>query len=97
MIRFVVAPDRSVVADLTSRLPGRGIWLSVGADVLQAARADADPRQILTKALSDPASMRTLVNQFGKDPEMLAALRRSVWDIATEGATKGGEIGRAHV
>lgn len=58
----------------------------------KAARADADPRQTLTKALSDPAAMRTLVNAMGKDPEMLAALRRSVWDIATEGAQSGGAL-----
>jgi len=58
----------------------------------KAARADADPRQTLTKALSDPAAMRTLVNEMGKDPEMLAALRRSVWDVATEGATSGGAL-----
>jgi hypothetical protein len=58
----------------------------------KAARADADPRQTLTKALSDPAAMRTLVNAMDKDPEMLAALRRSVWDIATEGAQSGGAL-----
>ena len=58
----------------------------------KAARADADPRQTLTKALSDPAAMRTLVNEMGKDPEMLAALRRSVWDVATEGAKSGGAL-----
>jgi hypothetical protein len=58
----------------------------------KAARADADPRQTLTKALSDPATMRTLVNEMGKDPEMLAALRRSVWDVATEGAKSGGAL-----
>ena len=58
----------------------------------KAARADADPRQTLTKALTDPAMMRTLVNGMGKDPEMLAALRRSVWDVATEGAQSGGAL-----
>lgn len=58
----------------------------------KAARADADPRQTLTKALTDPAAMRTLVNELGKDPEMLAALRRSVWDVATEGAKSGGAL-----
>lgn len=58
----------------------------------KAARTDADPRQTLTKALTDPAMMRTLVNGMGKDPEMLAALRRSVWDVATEGAQSGGAL-----
>lgn len=34
MIRFVVGPDRQIVPDLAARLPGRGIWLSASADVL---------------------------------------------------------------
>ena len=37
MIRFVVGPDRTVVPDLAARLPGRGLWLSARADVLEAA------------------------------------------------------------
>ena len=39
MLRFVVAPDRQLVADLAARLPGRGLWLSAKADVIEAARA----------------------------------------------------------
>jgi predicted RNA-binding protein YlxR (DUF448 family) len=39
MIRFVVGPDRHVVPDLAGRLPGRGMWLSARADVLDTARA----------------------------------------------------------
>lgn len=58
----------------------------------RASRTDADPRQTLVSAISDPATMRKLVNEMGKDPEMLAALRRSVWDIATEGAQSGGAL-----
>lgn len=38
MIRFVVAPDKTVVPDLDARLPGRGIWLSARRDVLETAR-----------------------------------------------------------
>jgi uncharacterized protein len=38
MIRFVVAPDRTLVPDLAARLPGRGIWLSASRDVLETAR-----------------------------------------------------------
>lgn len=58
----------------------------------RAARTDADPRQILNSALRDPATMRVLVNQLGKDPEQLGALRRAVFDVATEGARGGGAI-----
>jgi predicted RNA-binding protein YlxR (DUF448 family) len=42
MIRFVLSPERSVVPDLAERLPGRGMWLSAKADVIeQAARRGA--------------------------------------------------------
>lgn len=37
MIRFVLDPERRVVADLEGRLPGRGMWLSARADVLERA------------------------------------------------------------
>jgi predicted RNA-binding protein YlxR (DUF448 family) len=44
MIRFVLGPaettqNRHVVPDLGARLPGRGMWLSARADVIEAARA----------------------------------------------------------
>lgn len=39
MIRFVLGPDGSVVPDLGARLPGRGMWLSARAAVLEEARA----------------------------------------------------------
>lgn len=38
MLRFVVGPERRVVPDLGARLPGRGIWLSARADVLENAK-----------------------------------------------------------
>lgn len=38
MLRFVVGPERRMVPDLGARLPGRGIWLSARADVLENAK-----------------------------------------------------------
>jgi len=58
----------------------------------KASRPDADPQQILVTALRDPATMRILVDQIGKDPESLAALRRKVWDLSTGGAQGGGAL-----
>ena len=58
----------------------------------KAVRPEADPRMVMTDALKDPAIMRKLVDVVGKDPEMLSALRRSVYDIATEGAQGGGSL-----
>lgn len=37
LIRFVVAPDGLVIADLAAKLPGRGIWLSPGHNVIEKA------------------------------------------------------------
>lgn len=59
----------------------------------KASRPDANPQQIMAKALQDPATMRVLVDQLGKDPDSLAALRRNVWDLATEGSQAGGALG----
>jgi predicted RNA-binding protein YlxR (DUF448 family) len=39
MIRFVVAPDKTLTPDLAATLPGRGIWLSANLDVIETARA----------------------------------------------------------
>ena len=39
MLRFVLGPDRQVVPDIAARLPGRGLWLSARADVIETARA----------------------------------------------------------
>jgi hypothetical protein len=58
----------------------------------KVSRPDADPRSTLIKAVEDPATMRVLVNQLGKDPEQLAALRRSIFDLAGEGALQGGAL-----
>ncbi len=40
MIRFVLAPDGTLVPDLAAKLPGRGMWLSASGDVLEAAGED---------------------------------------------------------
>src|SRR5215813_4568737 len=39
MIRFVVAPDGTVVPDLKRRLPGRGIWITATRPALRSALA----------------------------------------------------------
>jgi len=58
----------------------------------RATRQDADARQSLARALQDPALMRNLVDVVKSDAESLAALRRAVFDVATEGAAGGGAL-----
>jgi len=58
----------------------------------KAVRPGSDPRTVLNDALRDPAIMTKLVGAVGKDAETLASLRRSVYDIATEGTKGGGSL-----
>lgn len=39
LLRFVVAPDGAVVADVDGRLPGRGLWLRSRRDMVRTACA----------------------------------------------------------
>lgn len=50
LIRFVAAPDGTVVADLKRRLPGRGVW--VGLD--RARVAEAVRKNVFARGLKQP-------------------------------------------
>lgn len=65
MIRFVVAPDRTLVPDLSARLPGRGIWLSAHGDVVEAART----RGVFAKAARGPVTV---------PPDLLSGLQTAM-------------------
>jgi uncharacterized protein len=39
LVRFVVAPDGTVIPDVEGRAPGRGMWLQARRDVVEKARA----------------------------------------------------------
>src|ERR1700761_4815709 len=54
MIRFVVAPDKTLVPDLAATLPGRGIWLSACGDVLETARARGGRGRAFARAARGP-------------------------------------------
>jgi predicted RNA-binding protein YlxR (DUF448 family) len=53
MIRFVVGPDRTLVADLDQRLPGRGLWLEARKDIL----AEAASGRHFSRALRGPVEV----------------------------------------
>jgi hypothetical protein len=48
--------------------------------VKEVIKPDADTATFVQNALARPQDMRKLVDVLGKDPEQLAALRRSVWE-----------------
>src|SRR5260221_5542174 len=53
MVRFVVAPDGSVVPDVACRLPGRGLWLTARRDIVQAAVA----KRLFGRAAREPVTV----------------------------------------
>ena len=58
MLRFVVGPDRQVIPDLAARLPGRGLWLSAKADVLETARAKGAFARAARGMVTVPADLK---------------------------------------
>jgi predicted RNA-binding protein YlxR (DUF448 family) len=55
LIRFVVAPDRSVVVDVKHKLPGRGLWVTATREALaEAVRRKVFARGFKTEVLPAP-------------------------------------------
>jgi hypothetical protein len=88
LIRFVVAPDRTMVPDLAATLPGRGIWLSASGDVLETARVHGGLGRAFARAARGPvivppdlpAVLETaLVRRIG---ELLGLARRAGQAVA---------------
>jgi uncharacterized protein len=53
LLRFVVAPDGTVVPDLAGRLPGRGLWLTARRDIVSLAVA----KRLFARAARAPVSV----------------------------------------
>ncbi len=88
MIRFVVAPDRTLVPDLVATLPGRGMWLSASGDVIQTARAQGGLGRAFARAARGPVAVppdlpavleAALVRRIG---ELLGLARRAGQAVA---------------
>jgi predicted RNA-binding protein YlxR (DUF448 family) len=90
MIRFVIGPDRSVVPDLAARLPGRGIWLSAKADVLETARAKGGFARAARGPVNVPADLAGIVRTglLRRITELLGLTRR-----AAQATVRAGRAG----
>jgi uncharacterized protein len=96
MIRFVVAPDGSVVPDLKRRLPGRGIWITATRPALRSAlarKAFARSFKRDVRAASDLVdSTERLLEQAALDALAMAhKARRTVIGFARVEAALGRE------
>lgn len=91
MIRFVLDPDRKVIPDLAERLPGRGMWLSARADVIeQAARRGAFAKAARGEVFAPP-ELRAMIEDGlrGRIRDLVGFARRagqavSGWQAARE-------------
>jgi predicted RNA-binding protein YlxR (DUF448 family) len=84
MLRFVLGPDRQVVPDLAARLPGRGMWLSARADVIETARAKGAFARAARGPVTVPADLPDLlrVGLTRRVGEMLGLARRAGQTVA---------------
>ncbi|MEM8878282.1 MAG: RNA-binding protein [Pseudomonadota bacterium] len=67
LIRFVVAPDGAVVADLKRRLPGRGAWVTATHHAVSSAVAKQAFRRAFKGAGKAPESLSDCVGEMLRD------------------------------
>jgi hypothetical protein len=91
MLRFVIGPEHALVPDLRGRLPGRGMWLSARADVLETALArGAFARAARSKVRLPPGLPELLrIGLIGRITDLLGLARRAGQAVA--GFEKGRE------
>lgn len=63
LIRFVLGPDHQVVPDLKHKLPGRGVWITARADMVE----EAIKRRLFSRAFkTDARASETLAEDIGR-------------------------------
>ena len=95
LLRFVVGPNGELVADMASRLPGRGLWLTPRRDILESA---------IARRLFARSAHRAIITQAGFADRVEALLVQRCLDaiglgrragIAVAGFEKACEVVRA--
>jgi len=81
LIRFVVAPDGSLVPDLRRRLPGRGVWVSASADKVRAA----EKKRLFARAFAAPVVVAP--GLAGRVDDLLQAAAVSALSLARKAGT----------
>jgi predicted RNA-binding protein YlxR (DUF448 family) len=82
LIRFVVAPDGSVVPDLRRRLPGRGVWVTADAAHVRTAEA----KKLFARGFEGPVTVEPGLS------DRVAALLASAAVSALSLARKAGGV-----
>ncbi|MEO8669634.1 MAG: RNA-binding protein [Bauldia sp.] len=82
LIRFVIAPDGAVVADLRRRLPGRGVWVTASADMVRTA----EKKKLFARGFGEPVKVEPGLAERVGDLLAMAAIG------ALSLARKAGEV-----
>ncbi len=79
MLRFAVSLDRVIVPDLTEKLPGRGMWLSARADVIETAQKRGAFARGARGAVTVPADLVMMIDRglSRRIAELLGVARRA--------------------
>jgi predicted RNA-binding protein YlxR (DUF448 family) len=79
MLRFVRAPDGALVFDITATLPGRGMWLSASADVIDTSRKRGVFARAAKAPVKTPEDLRYVVETqlTARLVDLLGLARRS--------------------
>jgi len=64
LLRFVVAPDGTVVPDLAAKLPGRGAWISLDRRLVENAIARKSFERAFRRPLTVPEDLPDLVDRL---------------------------------
>jgi uncharacterized protein len=84
MIRFVLAPDGSVVPDLKRRLPGRGVWIM-------------GTRQALHAAIGRKVFARSFKREVRVPPDLLDSVERLMEQAALDALSITHKAGRVAI
>lgn len=81
MLRFVAAPDGSVVPDLSRNLPGRGAWVTASRDAIE-------------KAIAQKAFSRAFRGKASADEKLVALVGHLIERSALESLSLANKAGR---
>lgn len=91
MLRFVLSPDRVVMPDFAGKLPGRGMWLSAKADVIERAATRGAFAKAARGSVQVPPDLRVRIEDGlrGRVRDLIGLARRagqavSGWQAARE-------------
>lgn len=83
MVRFVVGPENQVVPDLEETLPGRGLWLTAEADLVEKA---------VGKNVFSRAARRKVVVAADLKDLLATLMRRRLLDLIGLASRGGGAV-----